>query len=186
MIKILMVCFAFDFTLITSVRLDYASAFVIQSHKPEVDRHAGTIWLDREIPMELCMNLGPRDEITTEDTPAQVKDRNGKFIEVGSVVRVAVEGLKAYQVPQKAWGIFNDDKEFVPAPEDAPSSLKNLLLPIGIRGVVTKLYDNDSISANFPIQVKLAPSDKGGDTEEGYDPPVFFTMHFGPQEIECT
>lgn len=106
------------------------------------------------------------------------------MISVGIIVRVAKEGLKAYQVPPKGKGSFDrDDKKFVPIPEDAPRGMRNLQLPVGIRGVVTKVYgEQQIISANFPIQVKFVP---GENTDEGYDPPVPFLMHFLSNEIEC-
>ena len=112
-----------------------------------------------------------------------LKDKGGNVFEVGGVVRVASEKLKAYQVPVDGHGSFNDDKQFVKAPEDGPRASKNLVLPVGFRGVITKIYDTSDISANFPIQVKFTP---GENVDEGFDPPVPFIMHFSPREIECT
>ena len=132
------------------------------------------------------MNMGPHDEIASEEKPVEIKDKNGEMIGVGSVIRVAVENLKAHQVPAKAYGSFNEDKEFVPADEGVSRSGKNLILPVGLRGVVSKVYNTEDISANLPIQVKFTPADKGGNDEEGYDPPVAFMMHFNPREVECT
>jgi hypothetical protein len=83
----------------------------------------------------------------------------------------------------KGMGSFNELKEFVPASGDGGRAKNCLILPQGIRGVVTKLYDkNSSLSANFPVQVKFSP---GEYTDEGYDPPVPFVMHFGLREIEA-
>jgi hypothetical protein len=117
-----------------------------------------------------------------EDMMASVEDKNGKAIGVGAVIRVAVDNLKAYQVPAKGQGYFNDGKEFVLGPGDGERRTKNLKLPVGLRGVVTKVYDIDHISANHPIVVKFMP---GNNVDEGYDPPVAFIMHFSPEEIEC-
>eukprot|EP00429_Kryptoperidinium_foliaceum_P010017 CAMPEP_0176001370 /NCGR_PEP_ID=MMETSP0120_2-20121206/86_1 /TAXON_ID=160619 /ORGANISM="Kryptoperidinium foliaceum, Strain CCMP 1326" /LENGTH=172 /DNA_ID=CAMNT_0017333905 /DNA_START=129 /DNA_END=647 /DNA_ORIENTATION=+ len=113
---------------------------------------------------------------------ATIEDKNGQEIAVGSIVRVRKENLKAYQVPPKARGSFNDKKEFVPASEDGGRSTQCLELPVGMRGVVTKVTDTEVLSANFPIAVKFTP---GENADEGYDPPAPFVMHFGDNEIEC-
>jgi len=112
-----------------------------------------------------------------------IEGKNGKTIAVGSIVRVTVSNLKAYQVPAAARGTFNEDKEFVPAPEGASRAFQNLLVPVGMRGVVTKITNKaTSLSANFPIQVKFSP---GENVDEGYDAPVSFVMHFGVNEVEA-
>lgn len=113
----------------------------------------------------------------TSSASAAIKDANGKEFKVGSLVRVAKEGLKAFQVPPKGLGYFDADKSFVAA------TSKYLVVPVGLRGLVTKVYDVDEVSANFPIQVKFEP---GAYVDEGYDPPLQFLMHFTPEEVECT
>lgn len=110
----------------------------------------------------------------------KVIDKNGREFTVGCVVRVCVDDLKAYQVNSKAQGSFNDQKVFVADTSD--SKKKSLLVPRGLRGSVVKVYDEDVISANLPIVVQFTP---GENTEEGYDPPAPFRMHFTPQELEC-
>ena len=110
---------------------------------------------------------------------AQVLDQNGKEFLVDSVVRVSIEGLKAYHVNGKGQGSFNDKKEFVPDTSD--SKKKYLLLPIGLRGTVKKVYDEDVISSNLPILVVFTP---GENADEGYDAPTKFLMHFTPFEVE--
>jgi hypothetical protein len=100
---------------------------------------------------------------------------------VGAVVRVAAEGIKAYQVKPQGFGKFDENKNFVPATKGGPRGTKNLLIPVGMRGVVTKAYNVDDISANFPIQVKFTP---GENVDEGYDPPVPLLMHLLPEELE--
>lgn len=112
-----------------------------------------------------------------------IEDKNGQIIAVGSIVRVTATNLKAYQVPPSARGIFNDDKKFEPAPDDAPRALQNLAVPVGMRGVVKKITNKVAkLSANFPIQVEFSP---GKHVDEGYDPPAPFVMHFGRNEVEC-
>jgi len=100
---------------------------------------------------------------------------------VGGVVRVVAKGLKAYQISPQGYGSYDADKSFVPAPDNSERKKKNLAIPVGLRGVVTTVIDLNEISANFPVQVKFEP---GEHTDEGYDPPVAFTMHLSPVEIE--
>ena len=107
--------------------------------------------------------------------------RKDNPFKVGAVVRIAAEGIKAYQVKPKGFGKFDENKNFVPALKGGPRDTKNLVVPVGMRGVVTKVYDVDDISANFPIQVKFTP---GENTDEGYDPPIPFIMHLLPEELE--
>jgi hypothetical protein len=106
-----------------------------------------------------------------------VTDKNGKQVSVGNVIRVAQE-LKAHQVPPAGRGGYNQDRQFVP-----DSASKHLLVPVGLRGVVTKVYSDGDLSANFKIQVKFTPGMENND--EGYEPPVAFQMHFGSDEVEC-
>jgi hypothetical protein len=112
-----------------------------------------------------------------------LKDSQGNDLKVGSIVRVVTSGLKAYQVNAKAHGSFVDGT-FAPAPEGpTPRGKRNLELPVGIRGVVAKLYDVEDVSANFPIQVKFEPGTYNDD--EGFDPPITFLMHFTESEVEA-
>lgn len=121
-----------------------------------------------------------KQEKTTDIEP--VLDKKGKTVTVGAVVRIAVEGLEAYQILPKAKGIFNEKKEFVPDTSDSrPIGRRCLVLPVGLRGTVVKVFDIDDVSANFPVQVKFQPDT---DTEEGYNTPVPFLMHFQSDEIE--
>ena len=111
-----------------------------------------------------------------------LQDPNGKEYTVGATVRVGVEGLKFFQIPPKGAGHYDDNKNFVQQREEPENEKKSLKLPVGMRGTVTKVYDEREISANLPIQVKFEP---GKNTEEGYDPPVAFVMHFMAHELEC-
>lgn len=122
------------------------------------------------------------DRMAAAERQLTIDDKNGDSISVGCVVRVAAENLKAYQVPAKGYGKFNENKEFVPATAGGERETKSLLLPVGLRGVVAKVYNVEAVSSNFPIQVKFTP---GENTDEGYDPPVAFLMHFGSREVEC-
>lgn len=128
-------------------------------------------------------------EIDADFKPEKKKDDNKTSkkedplanFEVGAVVRIVAKGLKAYQVQPKAYGSFDSDKKFVPAPKDGDRTTQSLVLPVGLRGVVSKIYDNEDVSANFPIQVKFVP---GEHVDEGFDTPVRFLSHFSPEEID--
>lgn len=172
------------FFLVLFALLQHASAFVVHSSSMILDQYSGFNVLKRQQVVAVCMGAGV--SVTEEPVPAGVLDKNGKAIQEGSVVRLAVENIKALQVPASGYGAFNEKKEFVPAPADGKRETKGLVLPVGLRGVVSKVYVKGSLSANFPIQVKFAPGEKGGNTDEGYDSPVAFVMHFGPNEVECT
>lgn len=118
---------------------------------------------------------------TFESDHSTIVDRNGQEFTVGAIARIAVDNLKAYQVSVKGQGSYNDKKEFVPLDTEKTEKGRYLVLPVGLRGTITKVYNVDEVSANFPIQVKFEP---GQHTDEGYDPPVPFVMHFLEQEIE--
>ena len=124
--------------------------------------------------------LLPADFKSEKKGDEKKKDPLAGF-EVGSVVRVVAKDLKAYQVPPKAYGSFDSDKNFVPAPEGGDRLTQNLKIPVGLRGVVNKIYDDNEVSANFPIQVKFVP---GEHVDEGFDTPVQFLAHFSPDEVE--
>lgn len=115
-------------------------------------------------------------DATSEDkaTKAAVLDAQGKEFAPQSVVRIVSDGLKAFQVSAKGRGRF-EGGSFVA--HDEPY----LSLPVGLRGIVTKVYDVDHVSANFPVQVKFVP---GEHVDGGLDTPVPFLMHFLPNEIE--
>jgi hypothetical protein len=99
-------------------------------------------------------------------------------------VRVVVSGLKAYHVQPKGFGTFREeDGTFVPAEQGGARGTKNLQLPVGLTGIVTKIYDEENhVSANHPIQAKFTPD---APHVEKYNPTVPFLMHFSPEEVEC-
>ena len=104
---------------------------------------------------ELKMSLDESLATTEVEEVTTVEDRQGNTIGVGSVIRIAVDKLKAYQVPAKGQGLFNDNKEFVPAPQDSPRGSRNLVLPVGLRGEVTKIYDVEQISSKLSSRVEM-------------------------------
>ena len=115
---------------------------------------------------------------TSSESAVTLQDFNGKDIAMGCIVRVSAKGLKAFQIQPKGRGSYDAAKAFV-----ADSDSKYLVLPEGLRGKVTKTYnDMDEVSANFPVQVKFMPDQE---TDEGYAAPVPFLMHFTVDEVEC-
>ena len=127
-----------------------------------------------------CLSrMSASDDVDTTST-VTIQDKNGLSLTLGSLVRVTRPNLRAFHVAPKARGSFDEEsKTFQPNPES-----KALVLPVGLRGIVTKLIDVEQtvLSANFPVEVQFTP---GEYTEEGYDAPVSFKMHFGVKEIEC-
>jgi len=113
-----------------------------------------------------------------DSTIEPIMDQNGREFEVGNIARVSMENLRAFQVAKSGKGAFDaTNKQFVPNPESP-----YLLLPVGLRGVITKVYHSEELSANFQIQVKFDPKTY---LEEGFAAPVGFTMHFAPDEVDC-
>lgn len=112
-----------------------------------------------------------------------IADHRGNTIQVGSIVRVIANNLKAYQVSPKGFGKFDSvTGTFIPVPEGGARGTKNLEIPVGLVGTVTKVYNQDDVSANFPIQVKFVPD---APFVEKYNPTVPFLMHFLSDEVEC-
>jgi hypothetical protein len=121
-------------------------------------------------------------------------DSTSSWFAVGDVVEVVQPDLRSYQVPAAGRGRYNNksatttddnnNKALVFCPD---SSLKYLILPVGLRGKVEKVYDpNSALSANLPIRVSFvkakddAATDIDGDTPQ---PPVDFQMHFAASEL---
>ena len=169
-------------------RIDTSTAFTITS--PLAFRMTRTLPFDATKPLsmvtdDLFVDSGETVRAGDFHIPGaddNVLDPNGKEFTVGAVVRVCVEGTKTFQIPAKGCGSYDDDKKFVPQKEEPKKEKKSLKLPVGLRGTVAKVYDEREISANYPIQVKFEP---GKNTEEGYDSPVGFLMHFMAHELEC-
>jgi len=135
----------------------------------------------RVTPLYMSFFVDRTQKETAEEKVEPVIDPNGKVVTVGAVVRVSKAGLKAFQISNKAKGTFDENKAFVPDTSDKPDGLKYIVLPIGLRGTVTKVFDVNRVSANFPVQVKFVP---GQHTDEGYDTPAPFSMHFMAEELE--
>ena len=141
-------------------------------------------------------NDSNNDDDNDEGTKKIPRDKNGNPIAVGDIVSVAKSGLKAYQVGKKGFGSFDETtKEFIPATDEEMSvrSGKALCLPTGLEGEVTNIIDkSDGLSANFPVVVKFVHQpDDDDDDDNGnggkkipFNPPVTFSMHLEPKEIQ--
>ena len=108
-----------------------------------------------------------------------ILDKNGVEFKEGSVVQIIKKGIPCYQMPAEAWGSY-EDKEFVAAPPDGPRATRKLVLPMGMKGTVSKVYTKNNLSANFRVLVQFSPDD-----DNDFVPPVPFSAHLGSKEIEC-
>jgi len=117
-------------------------------------------------------------------TQTELADGNDVEFTQGCTVKIK-KGMKAYQVPRKGAGSFADDNSFVPLDWDTeggvPRIERCLVMPEGMRGVVSRVYDLDEFDASQPIVAKFVADDAaGGD----YASPVTFFMHFDTHELE--
>jgi hypothetical protein len=170
--------------ILLALSVPLGSAFVIQVQQQIITRihRASQVFLKNDLFADISVPIrtdGVHASVIPTIKGSQVVDQKGNEFKVDSVVRVAIDGLKAYHINSKGQGSYNDKKEFIPDKSD--SKKKCLLLPNGLRGIVKKVYDEDVISSNLPILVLFTPGDN---VEEGYDAPTKFLMHFTPFEVE--
>jgi hypothetical protein len=153
-------------------------------HRTDVENSRSNVHFSMQNDLFADLSVTIRTDVAHNNIPTivdnRVIDKSGREFTVGSIVRVCVDGLKAYQVNGKAQGSYNDEKVFVS--DTSETKKKCLLVPAGLRGQVIKVYDEDVISSNLPIVVQFTP---GENTEDGYDVPTTFRMHFTPQELDC-
>lgn len=128
-------------------------------------------------------------DTTTDTANNNNNNKQYSYFEVGDIVQVVIPDLRGYQVPAAGRGRYQcmDDNQtimFVPDP-----SLKYLILPVGLRGKVEKVYDpNGSLSANLPIRVSFVKpknDENDDDNDDAYtpQPPVDFQMYFAASEL---
>mmetsp|Transcript_23002 Transcript_23002/g.35476 ORF Transcript_23002/g.35476 Transcript_23002/m.35476 type:complete len:189 (+) Transcript_23002:136-702(+) len=123
--------------------------------------------------------LSSATEATVE--APKLYDPNGKEFVEGSVVRV-IKSLKAYHVPPKLFGGFDEvTKVFIPGPEVGNRGSKCLVVPVGMRGRVIRVYDVEDLGPAHPVVVIFEP---GENADEGYETPLQFKMHFDTFELE--
>ncbi|KAG7362760.1 hypothetical protein IV203_026120 [Nitzschia inconspicua] len=154
------------------------SASADRSHASEAVGSRNPILLSPKTKISLMAMDALLEEEGKGKQSIQVLDKDGKEISEGAVVRIT-KTTKAYQVPLNARGKFNDNKEFVPALNGEES--KYMIVPEGMCGVVTKVYVQANLSANYKVLVKFTPGDECN--KRGFDPPVQFQMHFSGKEV---
>ena len=112
-------------------------------------------------------------------------DANGNVISPGAIVQIATANIKAYAVPKDIHGSFDPTtNKFIPQDEtNITRKTSCLILPIGLRGTVSKIYNTNEWDRTHPLLVQFTAGD---DREEGdgYHCPKAFTMHFDADEIE--
>jgi len=123
---------------------------------------------------------GQTPSTSTTTTTSQHKDHKDNLFQIHSCVKIITPNIKAFHVSSKGFGSFSQDStSFIPAPENAVRKDKCLVLPIGLIGKVTQIYDSIDSDSSLPLQVKFTPGESGT-----YDVPVAFTMHLDTSEVE--
>ena len=114
-------------------------------------------------------------------------DVNGNIISLGSIVQITKANIKAYSVPKDIHGSFNPTtNKFIPQDITKKSRKTNcLILPIGLRGKVSKIYNTNEWDRTHPIMVKFNAGDDREEEDNGlFHIPKAFMMHFDADEIE--
>jgi len=122
-------------------------------------------------------------DVTKTDKTSQFTEEGAslaKHFPLNARVKIVSDNLKAFQVNRKSRGCFDlDTKKFIPAQD--VNVQKYLLLPVGLEGTITRIYDLDELGANFPVVVRFDVWKEG---EEGFKLPSKFVMHFAEDEVE--
>ena len=110
-------------------------------------------------------------------------DINGKEISVGSLIAIASTSnpIKAHSVHESNYGQFDPiSQEFIPQDKSTMTRATScLVLPVGLRGEVTKIYNTNEWDRTHPILVNF----KTGE-ESGYNLPKAFSLHVDANEVE--
>jgi hypothetical protein len=152
------------------------------------------------------------DAATTATTTAQEEmvqtDINGQTFTPGRTVSVVTDSIHAHSVPKSSYGTFHvTTGEFIP--RDAGTDNDNttdggggtttsttrktacLVLPLGLRGIVERVYDTNTWDRARPIVVKFnmgydrtIAEEEGRGSDVRYNIPKEFRMHFDATELE--
>ena len=116
-----------------------------------------------------------------DQSSSKIVDKNSIAFVEGCTIQTT-KSIKAFQVAASGRGSF-DGSTFVPLEEtdDTPRNDKCLIMPVGFRGTVTRVYDVDEFDANHPIIAKFMKGDAMGGE---FEPPITFLMHFDENEVE--
>ena len=106
---------------------------------------------------------------------------NGKEISVGSLIAIAstTNPIKAHSVPESNYGQFDPtSQEFIPQDKSTMTRTTScLVLPVGLRGEVTKIYNTNEWDRTHPILINF----KSGN---GFSLPKAFSLHVDANEVE--
>jgi len=110
-------------------------------------------------------------------------DINGKEISVGSLIAIASTSnpIKAHSVPPIMYGQFDPTShEFIPQDKSTMTRATScLVLPVGLRGEVTKIYNTNEWDRTHPILVNF----KAGE-ESSFNLLKAFSLHVDANEVE--
>lgn len=153
----------------------YATAFTIQNRNPTSSFAHAKI-----------SQFMVSDPMVSFDSTQKITDSNGVEFTEGCTIQICSE-VKAYQVPKKGFGSFDaESNKFIPLEgvDDVGSVArvdKCLVIPKGMRGKITKVYDISEYDASLPLIAKFQDGEGYGGN---FEPPVTFLMHFDTYEIE--
>lgn len=140
----------------------------------------------------ILLNLSYSPLTTTDSDTYTLTDSNNNEFKIGSIVQLT-QPIQAYHVPAKAFGSFDDQHPLSPTTQtflpltnvdNVERKEKCLKLPIGFKGIVTRVYNIHDLDASLPIVVKFVQEgvDVGGGVNE-CQVPATFTMHFETYEL---
>ena len=140
------------------------------------------------------------DDANTTTSTAQEEmvqtDVKGHTFITGCTVSVITDMINAHSVPKTSYGTFHSTTgEFIPRDDNdntATDVVKNtrktacLVLPIGLRGTVERVYDANTWDRARPIVVKFSMGYDRTEEDGGlrYNIPKEFRMHFDATELE--
>mmetsp|Transcript_14775 Transcript_14775/g.21105 ORF Transcript_14775/g.21105 Transcript_14775/m.21105 type:complete len:189 (+) Transcript_14775:110-676(+) len=159
----------------------FAKAFSVRGafSKPILRQCVQNNWKSLQIAPTLS------DDITNSDPEPEhyerKLDKNGNEFLPGSSVKL-VSSMNAFHVNPKSYGRFDPiTKTFIPVAANAERKEKCLVIPEGMIGSITMVYNEHEFDANLPIKVKFSkkPEENGG-----YILPLSFLMHFETHEVE--
>eukprot|EP00979_Chaetoceros_neogracilis_P011259 scaffold2727_cov275-Chaetoceros_neogracile.AAC.30 len=114
-------------------------------------------------------------DLISDLTSIELVDGNGvKFTKDGTVQTTKL--MKAYQSRKKGYGSY-EGTTFVPLDMEKEGGVtradKCFVIPMGLRGIVSKVYDLDEFDASQPIVAKFIAGDSMGGE---YEPPITNTV----------
>lgn len=138
------------------------------------------------------------DDTATTTTTAQEEmvqtDVNGLTFTPECTVSVVTDTINVHSVPKSCYGTFHlTTGELIPRDDDNTTADKGtrktacLVLPIGLRGIVERVYDANTWDRARPIVVKFSMGYDRTAAEDGgvrFNIPKEFRMHFDATELK--